>query len=71
MYTEAQKFTQWLWCKSPHTSTHIHYSNDLKLFFVWANKPPAAITISDVDTLSPTINRRLILPILAGVFVGI
>ena len=50
MYTEIQKFTQWLRCKSPHASTHIHYANDLNLFFVWANKPPAAITISVWDT---------------------
>ncbi len=49
MYTEIQKFTQWLRCQSPHASTHIHYSNDLKLFFAWANKSPVAITVSDVD----------------------
>jgi hypothetical protein len=35
-----------LWCKSPHTNTHIHYGNDLKLFFAWANKPPAAIFLA-------------------------
>ncbi len=69
MHTEVQKFIQWLRCKSPHTSTHIHYGNDLKLFFTWANKPPAVITVSDVDTYIThcqtqghaiaTVNRRL------------
>ncbi len=44
MHTEVQKFIQWLRCKSPHTSTHVHYGNDLKLFFAWANKPPSVIT---------------------------
>lgn len=69
MYSELTKFNQWLRCKSPHTSTHIHYANDLKLFFTWANKLPTEITVSDVDTYITqcraqghtiaTINRRL------------
>ena len=47
--TQIQKFTQVLTCKGPHTRTHIHYRNDLQLFFAWANKPPVVITVSDVD----------------------
>ena len=42
MYQEITQFTRWLRCKSPHTSTHRHYTSDLKLFFTWANQPPAA-----------------------------
>ena len=69
MYVEIQKFTRWLRCKSPHSSTHCHYTSDLKLFFTWANKPPAVIIVSDVDAYIAhcqsrghavaTINRRL------------
>jgi site-specific recombinase XerD len=50
MHVEIQKFIQWLRCKNPHTSTHIHYGNDLELFFAWVNKSLAAITVSGVDT---------------------
>lgn len=46
MFTEVQKFVQSLRCKNPHTSTYVHYGNDLKLFFIWANKPPAAIFLT-------------------------
>ena len=49
MYVEIQKFNCWLRYKSPHTSTPRHYTSDLKLFSTWANKPPAIITVSDVD----------------------
>ncbi len=69
MYKEATQFTRWLQCKHPHTSTHIHYASDLRLFFAWANKPPDEITVKDVDTYIThaqaeghaiaTINRRL------------
>lgn len=70
MYAELTIFSQWLRCKSPNASTHIHYANDLKLFFIWANKSPTDITVSDVDTYiaqskaqghtMATINRRLV-----------
>ncbi len=49
MLSEIERFDKWLRRKSPHTTTHIHYTNDLKLFFAWANKPPKAITVRDVD----------------------
>lgn len=69
MYPEVTKFTRWLQCKSPHTSTHRHYASDLKLYFARANKAPATITVSDIDAYVAhcqtqghaiaTINRRL------------
>jgi site-specific recombinase XerD len=69
MVPEIVQFGKWLRRKSPHASTHIHYSNDLKLFFAWADKPPAEITPQDIDRYIDhclevghavaTINRRL------------
>ncbi len=49
MHTEITQFTRWLRCKKPHSSTHIHYASDLRLFFAWVDKPPAEVTVSDVD----------------------
>jgi len=69
MLAEIERFDKWLRRKSPHTTTPIHYVNDLKLFFAWANKPPSAITVRDVDAFIEhsqerehsiaTVNRRL------------
>ncbi len=69
MLSEIERFDKWLRRKSPHTTTHIHYTNDLKLFFDWANKPPSAITVRDMDAFIAhsqaaghsiaTVNRRL------------
>jgi site-specific recombinase XerD len=69
MVSEVTRFNKWLRRKSPHATTHIHYTNDLKLFFAWANKPPDAITVADVDRYIEhcqvcghavaTVNRRL------------
>ena len=69
MLSEIERFDKWLRRKSPHTTTHIHYTNDLELFFTWANKPPSAITVRDVDKFIAhsqqaghsiaTVNRRL------------
>ena len=69
MLPEIDRFNKWLRRRSPHTSTHIHYTNDLKLFFAWADKPPTAITMRDVDAYIEhcqqrshaiaTVNRRL------------
>jgi len=69
MHKEITQFTRWLRCKHLHTSTHIHYGSDLRLFFAWANKPPDEISVSDVDDYIThaqaqshaiaTINRRL------------
>jgi site-specific recombinase XerC len=69
MFPEIEQFKKHLWRQSPHTSTHRHYASDLRLFFAWADKPPAAITIGDVGAYITqcqeqghaiaTINRRL------------
>jgi len=69
MLAEIEQFDKWLRRKSPHATTPIHYVSDLKLFFAWANKPPAAITVRDVDEFIEhsqdaghsiaTVNRRL------------
>jgi site-specific recombinase XerC len=69
MLSEIERFDKWLRRKSPHTTTHLHYTNDLNLFFAWANKPPPAITVRDVDEFIghsqqaghsiATVNRRL------------
>jgi len=54
MFPHAQRFDKWLRRRSPHATTPIHYTNDLKLFFAWAGKPPTAITLHDVDAYIPT-----------------
>jgi site-specific recombinase XerD len=69
MLPEVARFNKFLRRKQPDTSTHRHYTNDLELFFAWADKPPAAITLRDVDRYIEhcqwqghsvaTVNRRL------------
>lgn len=69
MLPEVEQFNKWLRRKRPNTSTHIHYTNDLELFFAWVDKPPSAITLRDVDAFIEhclqlghaiaTVNRRL------------
>ena len=49
MLPELAKFSKWLRRRSPEAVTHIHYTNDLVLFFKWAKKPPPQITLRDVD----------------------
>jgi hypothetical protein len=46
---EIDRFHKWLRRRNPRTSMHIHYTNDVRLFFAWADKPPASITRRDVD----------------------
>lgn len=68
MYSEIERFGKWLRRKSQHTTTHRHYTGDLRLFFAWAGKSPAKITVRDVDGyiayaqeqghVIATINRR-------------
>jgi RHS repeat-associated protein len=36
MFPQAERFDRWPRHRSPHTVTHVHYTNDLKLFFAWA-----------------------------------
>ncbi|MFZ2097336.1 MAG: tyrosine-type recombinase/integrase [Anaerolineales bacterium] len=69
MLPEIERFQRWLRRKAPHTSTHIHYTNDVELFFAWINKNPGEVTVRDVDAFIEhsqaqghaiaTINRRL------------
>ena len=69
MLPEITRFQKWLRRKAPHTSTHIHYTNDIELFFAWLAKNPGEVTVRDVDAFIEhslgqghaiaTINRRL------------
>jgi len=47
VFPEIEKFKKHLRRQHPRTTTHLHYTNDLRLFFAWTNKPPAEITLSD------------------------
>lgn len=69
MLPEIEQFHKWLRRKQPHTTTALHYTSDLVLFFDWAHKPPDAVTLQDVDRYIDdcqqhghaiaTVNRRL------------
>lgn len=69
MLTEIAQFQQWLRRRSPNASTHIHYTNDVQLFFAWFDKPINAVTPADIDAFIThcqsqghaiaTVNRRL------------
>jgi len=69
MHPEIQQFKDWLACQYPTSSTRLHYSSDLVLFFGWAMKSPAEINVNVVDDFiahcqqtghaPATINRRL------------
>jgi len=69
MLPEIEWFHKWLRRKSPHTTTAVHYVNDLELFFAWSDKPPQQITLREIDAFiehsqqqghrSATVNRRL------------
>ena len=58
MLPELLRFNKWLRRRSPHTTTHRHYANDLELFFAWAGKPPNQITLRDVDAYVEHCQRR-------------
>jgi site-specific recombinase XerD len=69
MLSEIEGFQKWLRRRAPHSSTHIHYSSDLKIFFSTCSKSIAEVTMKDVDQYIEdcqekghaiaTINRRL------------
>ena len=69
MFPEIERFDKWLRCRSPHATTHVHYTSDVRLFFAWVDRPPDAMTLHDVDAYiaycrglghaAATINRRL------------
>ncbi len=49
MLPEIERFRKWLKRKAPYASTHLHYTNDLELFFSWVRKPPNAVKVQDID----------------------
>lgn len=69
MLAEIARFQQWLRRRSPHASTHIHYANDVELFFNWCDKAVGEVTAVDIDAYIEqhqaqghaiaTVNRRL------------
>ena len=69
MLAEIARFQQWLRRRSPHASTHIHYANDVELFFNWCDKAIGEVTAVDIDAYieqcqaqghaTATVNRRL------------
>ncbi len=69
MLVEIEQFHKWLRRKQPHSTTALHYTSDVTLFFEWAAKLPGAITLHDVDAYIErcqalghtiaTVNRRL------------
>jgi site-specific recombinase XerD len=70
MLPEVLRFNKWLRRRSPHATTAVEYTKDLRLFFDWVDKPPNQITLRDVDAFIEhcqtdlghaiaTVNRRL------------
>lgn len=49
MLPELVGLGKWLRRRSPQSSTHRHYTNDVQLFFTWVGKPPAEVTVRDID----------------------
>ncbi len=44
-------------CKKPHTSTHIHYTSDLRLFFAWATE--SLITLRGLISLKESVSSAV------------
>jgi site-specific recombinase XerD len=70
MLPEIVRFIKWLRRRSPHATTSVEYTKDLRLFFDWVGKPPNEVTLRDVDAFIEhcqtdlhhaiaTVNRRL------------
>jgi len=70
MLPEVLRFNKWLRRRSPHATTSVEYTKDLRLFFDWVDKPPNEVTLRDVDAFIEhcqtdlghaiaTVNRRL------------
>ena len=70
MLPEIVRFNKWLRRRSPHATTSVEYTKDLRLFFDWVGKPPNEVTLRDVDAFIEhcqtdlghaiaTVNRRL------------
>ena len=52
MYPEFKQLSQWLRCKNPHSSTHIHYASDLKFFLPGME---ALITLRGLSSLNESV----------------
>jgi len=70
MLPEIVRFNKWLRRRSPHATTSVEYTKDLRLFFDWVDKPTNAVTLRNVDAFIEhcqtdlghaiaTVNRRL------------
>jgi site-specific recombinase XerD len=69
MLPEIERFHKWLRRKAPRSSTAVHYTSDLELFFAWTDKPPTEVRVTDVDAFIAhcqqqghaiaSVNRRL------------
>jgi site-specific recombinase XerD len=69
MLSEIEQFQKWLRRRAPHSSTHIHYASDLKMFFTWLGKSVKDVKVRDVDAfiehcqdeghVAASINRRI------------
>lgn len=69
MLSEIEQFQKWLRRRAPHSSTHVHYTSDLEIFFSFCAKPIAEVAMQDVDAYIEdcqekghaiaTINRRV------------
>lgn len=69
MLSEIEQFQKWLRRRAPHSSTPIHYTSDLELFFNSSSKSVRHVTMQDVDEFIEqsqkkghaiaTINRRI------------
>jgi site-specific recombinase XerD len=67
---EIEGFERYWRRRKPGTSTAVHYSSDVRIFFKWAEQSPEAITVHQVDGFidwqrglgraSTTIQRRLV-----------
>jgi len=49
MLTEITCFETWLKRRHPHSSTPLHYTSDVRLFFNWLDVSPSAVTVQDID----------------------
>jgi len=69
MLAEITRFEAWLKRRHPHSSTPLHYTSDVRLFFNWLDVSPSAVAVQDVDAYIEhsqqqghavaTLNRRL------------
>lgn len=69
MLPEVERFSKWLRRKSPNSSTYVHYTGDVRRFFLFLDKPPDQVSVRDVDRYIEhcqqqnfaiaTINRKL------------